>query len=86
MLSMGFNNSIIQAILNEEEEEGNNQSTHVHDASDLETILSTNDFYKKKGKGPNERSTQCLFVTTKTTTSRSIAPTTHPFRNISNNS
>jgi len=56
MLSVGFGNFLIQTILNEEEE-GNNQSTHVHDLGDLEIILSTNDFYKKKRKGPSERRT-----------------------------
>jgi hypothetical protein len=57
MLSVGFNNSFIQTTLNEEEEEeGNNQSTHVHEAGDLEKILRTNELYKKKGKGPRERS------------------------------
>jgi hypothetical protein len=44
MLSVGFSNSFIQTIFNEEEE-GNNQSTPVHDVGDLETLLSTNDFY-----------------------------------------
>jgi hypothetical protein len=42
--------------------------------------------YKKKGKGPSERSAQYLVVTPKTTTSHRNAPTTHPVRNISNNS
>jgi hypothetical protein len=47
MLSVGFNNSFIQTTFNEEEE-GNNQSIHVDKAGDLETILSTNELYKKK--------------------------------------
>ena len=52
VLLVVFNNSFIQTSMNkeEEEEEGNNQSTPVHEAGDLETILSTNDLYKKKGK------------------------------------
>jgi hypothetical protein len=49
MLSVGFNNSFIQTVLSEEEEV-NNQSTHVHNAGDLETLLSSNDLYKQKGK------------------------------------
>jgi hypothetical protein len=53
MLSVGFNISFIHTILNEEEY--NNQGTHVHNVGDLETILSTNEFYKKKGKGPSEK-------------------------------
>jgi hypothetical protein len=65
MLSVGFSNSFIQTTLNEEEEEGNNQSTPVHEAGDLETILSTNELYKQKGKGPSERSAQSPVVTPK---------------------
>jgi hypothetical protein len=84
MLSVGFNNSFIHTILNEEED--NTQSAHVHNVGDLETILSTNEFYKKKGKGPSERSTQSPVVTPKTTTSQSNAPMAHPIRNISNSS
>jgi hypothetical protein len=49
MLSVGFNNSFIQTVLSEEEEV-NNQSTHVHNTGDLETLLSSNDLYKQKGK------------------------------------
>jgi hypothetical protein len=84
MLSVGFNNSFIHTIVNEEED--NTQSAPVHNVGDLETILNTNDFYKQKGKGPSERSVQNPVVTPKTTTSRSNAPTTHPIRNISNSS
>jgi hypothetical protein len=51
MISVGFSNSFIHTILNEEEE-GNNQISPVHNAGDLETLLSTNDFYKQKGKVP----------------------------------
>jgi hypothetical protein len=58
----------------------------VHEAGDLETVLSTNEFYKKKGKGPSERSSQSPVVTPKTTASRSNAPTTHPVRKIANSS
>jgi hypothetical protein len=76
MLSMGFNNSFIQTILNEEEA-GNNQITHVHDPGDLETLLNNNDFYKQRGKCPSERSAQSLVVTPKNTTSRSNAPMIH---------
>jgi hypothetical protein len=46
----------------------------------LETILSTNDFYKQKGKGPSEKRTQSLVVTPKNTTSQSNAPMAHPAR------
>jgi hypothetical protein len=54
MLTMGFNNSFIHTVLGEEEY--NNLGTPTHTAGDLETTLSTNAFYKKKGKGPNEKS------------------------------
>jgi hypothetical protein len=63
MLSVGFKNSFIHTILNEEEY--NTQSAHVHNVGDLETILSTNEFYKKKGKGLSERSAQSPVVTPK---------------------
>jgi hypothetical protein len=82
MLSVGFSNSFIHTMLNEEED--NTQSTHVHNVGDLETIRITNKFYKQKGKGPSERSTQSLVVTPKNTTSQRNAPMTHPIRNISN--
>jgi hypothetical protein len=43
MLAVGFNNSFIHIVLSEEED--NNLSTPAHNVGDLETILSTNDFY-----------------------------------------
>ena len=85
MLSMGFSNSFIHTILNEEEE-GNNQSTHVHNVGGLETLLSTNDFYKKKGKIPSERSAQYPIVTPNNTTSWRNAPMAHPIKKVVNNS
>ena len=85
MLLVGFNNSFIHTILNEEEE-GNNQSTHVHDVGDSETILSTNEFYKQKGNGPSERCVQSPVVTPKNTTSQSNAPLTHPVWMVVNSS
>jgi hypothetical protein len=56
MISVGFNNSFIYTTLSEEEEEANNQSTLVQKVGDIETILNTNELYKKKGKSPSERS------------------------------
>jgi hypothetical protein len=67
-----------------EEEEGNNQITNVHDVGDLETLLNTNDFYKQKGKGPSEKSTQSRVVTPKNTISHNNPPTTHPVRKVFN--
>jgi hypothetical protein len=84
MLLVGFNNSFIHTILHEEED--NNQGSLVHNDGDLEMVLSTNEFYKKKGKGPNEKSTQSQVVIPKTTTSWRNAPTTHPTRKITNSS
>jgi hypothetical protein len=78
MLSVGFSNSFIHIILSEEED--NNLSAHDYNADDLEIVLSTNDFYKQKRKGPSEKSTESPFVTPKTTTSQSNAPTVHPIR------
>jgi hypothetical protein len=54
MLAVGFNNSFIHTILSEEED--NNLGSPAHNVGDLETILSTNEFYKKKGKGPSKKS------------------------------
>jgi hypothetical protein len=84
MFSVGFNNSFIHTILSEEED--NNFGAPAHNVGDLETILSTNEFYKKKGKGPSKNSAQSPIVNPKTTTSQSNAPTTHPTRKFTNNS
>jgi len=51
MLLVGFNNSFIHTILSEEEE--NNLGSLAQKSSELETILNTNEFHKKKGKGPS---------------------------------
>lgn len=68
MLSIGFSNSFIHTILSEEED--NNLGAPAHNAGDLETILSTNEFYKQKGKGRVPmRTVQSLVVTPKTTIS-----------------
>jgi hypothetical protein len=67
MLAVGFNNSFIHTFLSEEEY--NNLGPPSYNVGDLETLLSTNEFYKKKGKGPNGNSTQSPTVTPKTTTS-----------------
>jgi hypothetical protein len=52
----------------------------------LETILSTNEFYKQKGKGPSEKCAQSPVVTPKTTTSRSNALTAHRTRKVTKSS
>jgi hypothetical protein len=70
MLAVGFNNSFIHIVLSEEED--NNLGAPTHNVGDLETVLSTNEFYKQKGKGPSEKSAQSPTVTPKTTTSRAM--------------
>jgi hypothetical protein len=84
MLSVGFNNSFIHTILSEEED--NNLGAPTHNVGDLETILSTNEFYKKKERVPVRRVPSPQLVTPKTTTSRSNAPMAHPTRKVTNNS
>jgi hypothetical protein len=86
MFSVGFSNSFIRTIFNEEEEEVNNQRNHVHDVGDLETLLSNNDFYKQRGKGPSERSAQYLVVTPRNIISRSNAPMAHLVKKVVNSS
>jgi hypothetical protein len=83
LLVVGFNNSFINTILNEE---GNNASrTLTRDTNDLETILNTNESYKKRGKCPGEKSSQSSTVTPKSTTSRST-PTAYPSKKVTHGS
>jgi hypothetical protein len=46
MIPVGFNNSFLHIVLNEEED--NNLGTPTHNVGELETIISTNEFYKHK--------------------------------------
>jgi hypothetical protein len=69
MLAVGFKNSFIHTVLSEEEYK--NLGALAHNFGNLETVLSTNTFYKKKGKGPKEMSAKSPTVTPKTITSRS---------------
>jgi hypothetical protein len=46
ILAVGFINSFIHTLLGEEED--NNLGTPTQNASDLEMVLSTNEFYKHK--------------------------------------
>jgi hypothetical protein len=76
LLAVGFNNSFINTILNED---GDNASgTPTHDTDNLETILNTNESYKQREKCLGEKSAQSPTVTPKSTRSRSNAPTTYP--------
>jgi hypothetical protein len=53
MLEVRFKNSFIHTILSEEQD--NKLGIPTHNVGDLETILSTNELYKNKGKGPTEK-------------------------------
>jgi hypothetical protein len=53
MLTMGIINSFTHTILGEEED--NNLANPTHIVDNLETTLSTNEFYKQRGKVPNEK-------------------------------
>jgi hypothetical protein len=84
LLAIGFNNSFINVILNED---GDNVSdTPAHDIGYLETILNNIELYKQRGKGLGEKSAQSLTATPKSTTSRSSAPTTHQINKVTHNS
>jgi hypothetical protein len=52
----------------------------------MEMVLSINEFYKKKGKGPNDKSSQSPTVTPKTTTSQRNSPVAHPSRKLTKSS
>jgi hypothetical protein len=80
LLAVGLSNYFINAILNED---GDNVSgSPTHETNNLETILNTNEWYKKRGKVPSEKSAQSPTVTPKSTTSRSNAPTTHQIKKV----
>jgi hypothetical protein len=85
MQSMGFSNYFIQNVLSEEEEV-NFQNTHVHETGDLETLLSSNDLYKQKGKSTGEKSDESPVVTLKNATYRRSTLVAHPIRKSVNNS
>jgi hypothetical protein len=80
LLTIGFRNSFINTILNEDK--NNDPSTPAHDIGDLETIIITNESYKQKGKGPSKKSAQSLTDTPKSTTSKRSAQTTHPIKKV----
>jgi hypothetical protein len=54
MLTIGFRNLFIHTFLGEEED--NHQGNPTHTVGDLEMMISTNELYKKRGKGPSEKS------------------------------
>jgi len=67
ILEVGFNNSFINTILNENKE--NESGTPTLDIVHLETILNTNELDKQKGKGTSEKSAQSPTSTPISTTS-----------------
>jgi nucleoside-triphosphatase THEP1 len=84
MLTVGFSSSFIHTVLGEEED--NNLGNPTHTTGDLEMVLSTNELYKQRGKGPSEKSAQSPTVTPKTSTPRSSAPVAHPSKKVINSS
>ena len=84
LLAVGFNNSFIHTLLKEDKH--NDENTLALDVGDLETLQSTNELYKQQGKGPGEKSVQSPTATPKSTTSQSIAPTTHLSKKETHNS
>jgi hypothetical protein len=80
LLGIGFSNSFINTTLNED---GYNASgIPSHDTGDLETILSTNESYKKRGKGSGEKRAQSPTVALKSTTSQSSDPMVYPSKKV----
>jgi hypothetical protein len=84
LLVIGFNNSLINAILNEDDD--NVSCTPTHDIGDLETILNTNESYKKRRKGSGEKSSQSSTITPKSTTSHSNDPMTQKIKKVTHSS
>jgi hypothetical protein len=78
LLEIGFINSFINIVMNEDGD--NDSGTLARETGDLETILSTNESYKQKGKAPGKKSAQSPTVTPKSIASWSSAPTTHPIK------
>jgi hypothetical protein len=73
--TLGFDNSFFKKHLTENRDTKDN--TPISDSDDLDTLQSTTELYKQRGKGPSEKSVQSMDNTPKSMTSQSIAPTTH---------
>jgi hypothetical protein len=84
MLILGFSSSFIHTIL--EEEEDNNLGNPTHTVGDLEMVLSTNELYKQRGKGPSKKSVQSPIFTPNTSTPQSSTPATHLYKKLTKNS
>jgi hypothetical protein len=83
LLDIGFNNSFINTILNEDGD--NSSDTPAHDTDNLETIINTNESYKQRGKGLGEKKFQSLTVRIKSTTSWSSAPMAYQSKKVTHN-
>jgi hypothetical protein len=55
-----------------------------HFAGDLDMVLSTNELYKQRGKGPSEKSSKYPTITPKTSTPRSSALVALPSKKVIN--
>jgi hypothetical protein len=84
ILAIGFNNSFINVILNEDIDSAS--STPTHDTDDLEMILNTNESYKWRGKGPGVKSAQSSTIIAKSKTSQRSSPTAHQSKKVTHNS
>jgi hypothetical protein len=73
MVSNGFNNTLINTFLFEEEEgDSHDPSTDYIErkVGGIETIISTTDQYKKKGKPSNEKNAQSPIISKRSTLSK----------------
>jgi hypothetical protein len=56
LLAIGFSSSFIHTRLNEDKY--NDENTHAPNDGDVETLQSTTELYKQRGKGSGEKSVQ----------------------------
>jgi hypothetical protein len=79
MVSVGFSNTLINTFIFGEEE-GDNHDPPAEcierKAGDIETIISTTDQYKKKGKPSNEKNAQSPIISQKSTLSKNNSQST----------
>lgn len=84
LLAVGFIDSFIKTILNEDGDNGS--GTLARDIDDLETIFNTNELYKQRGKCQGEKSAQSSTVMPKCKASWSSVPTTYPSKKVTHGS
>jgi hypothetical protein len=73
--TLGFSNCFFKKPLSENKDTGDN--AFASDANNLDTLQSNTKLYMQQGKGPGDKSVQSANNTPKSTTFRSITPTTH---------